>query len=281
MMKTVSQSGSAILWVLIGVALVSAIGVSMMNSSRPSTETITDQAGKARAAQSQDYSNAVNAAVKRLKLRGCTDDEISYETPNGNSSNPNAPDDESCHVFRVAGGQVQYIGDDTLASVKIVFVTSTVYNGNLGGAAGADAKCAERASAAGLSGIFKAWIADNTTSPATSFTQAATPYVLVDSTQIAADWADLIDGTLAAAINIDEYGNAGGGSQMVWTNADPDGTIGLTNSHCQNWTYAAPDVDYNTGEAGIRSMATSMWARGQFSTRRDCTEQHHLYCFQQ
>lgn len=278
MMKTVSQSGSAILWVLIGVALVSAIGVSMMNSSRPSTETITDQAGKARAAQAQDYSNAVNAAVKRLKLRGCADDEISYETPNGNSSNPNAPDDESCHVFRTAGGQVQFIGSDTTASEKRVFVTSTVYTGALGGLAGANAKCAERASAAGLNGVFKAWISDSTSSPATSFTQSATPYVLVDGTEIATDWADLTDGTsLNAAINIDEYGDPGSGSNLVWTNTTPNGTpVQSEGQSCENWTA----VVGGTIMAGARISATTHWTSGGLGLT-SCTQLHHLYCFQQ
>jgi len=35
---------------------------------------------------------------------------------------------------------------------KRIFVTSTTYDGNLGGLAGADAKCAARGAAAGLSG---------------------------------------------------------------------------------------------------------------------------------
>ncbi|HYL59494.1 MAG TPA: hypothetical protein VEU51_11520, partial [Candidatus Acidoferrales bacterium] len=39
-----------------------------------------------------------------------------------------------------------------------VFVTSSTFDGNLGGQAGADADCASLASGAGLAGTFKAWL---------------------------------------------------------------------------------------------------------------------------
>ena len=39
-----------------------------------------------------------------------------------------------------------------------VFVTSTTYTGNLGGLSGADSKCQARATAANLSGVWKAWL---------------------------------------------------------------------------------------------------------------------------
>jgi hypothetical protein len=275
MMKAVSQSGSAILWVLIGVALVSAIGVSMMNSSRPSTETITDQAGKARAAQAQDYSNTVNAAVKRLKLRGCTDDEISYETPNGNSSNPNAPDDESCHVFRTAGGQVQYVGDDAAAPSKKVFFTSIAYTGNLGGIAGANAKCNERAAAANLSGVYKAWISDDSSSPATTFVRSVVPYTLIDGTVIADNWDDLVDGSLQNTPNMDELGNTA--QPNIWTNTRADGTRYHTSTmrHCDNWT----DENTYMGILGVPIDTSGGWT---LDGSEDCNfTDARLYCFEQ
>ena len=42
-----------------------------------------------------------------------------------------------------------------------VFVTSQTFTGNLGGIAGADQKCQDLADAAGLPGIYKAWLADS------------------------------------------------------------------------------------------------------------------------
>lgn len=46
---------------------------------------------------------------------------------------------------------------------KRVFATRTQYSGALGGLTGADAKCALAATAAGLSGTYKAWLSDGTT----------------------------------------------------------------------------------------------------------------------
>ncbi|MCA9638983.1 MAG: DUF4215 domain-containing protein, partial [Myxococcales bacterium] len=79
-----------------------------------------------------------------------------------------------------------------------VFVTSTLYQGNLGGLAGADAKCQARAQAAGLPGTFLAWLSDNTNNPNTRFTKSMGPYVLVNGTKIANNYTDLTDGTLLA-----------------------------------------------------------------------------------
>jgi hypothetical protein len=66
--------------------------------------------------------------------------------------------------------------------VKRVFVTSTVYTGNLGGSAGADDKCQERADAAGLGGTFKAWLSATGTgnSAFDRLSHASVPYVRVD-----------------------------------------------------------------------------------------------------
>ena len=93
------------------------------------------------------------------------------------------------------------------AASKQVFVTSKTYSLGFGGVVGADKQCATLATAAGLSGTFKAWISDSTTSPATSFAQSSAPYKQVDGTVIANDWADLVDGVLAIGIKVDENGN--------------------------------------------------------------------------
>src|SRR3989344_7858176 len=46
---------------------------------------------------------------------------------------------------------------------KYVFLTSTIYDGNLGGISGADAKCQARANTFNLGGTWKAWISDSNT----------------------------------------------------------------------------------------------------------------------
>lgn len=80
--------------------------------------------------------------------------------------------------------------DCTKTPPRIVFVTSQVYNGNLGGLTGADAKCQAQAAAAKLPGTYKAWLSDSNGSPSTRMTKVAAPYVRTDGVMIAGSWSD-------------------------------------------------------------------------------------------
>jgi cysteine-rich repeat protein len=75
--------------------------------------------------------------------------------------------------------------------LRRVFVTSAVFTGDLGGRAGADAKCQAAAESASAPGTFRAWLSTNNGSPADDFVKSAVPYVRLDDVQVAADWQDL------------------------------------------------------------------------------------------
>jgi hypothetical protein len=171
---------------------------------------------------------------------------------------------------------------------KVVFVTSSRYNGNLGGIEGADEKCQSSADAAGLVGTFKAWISDRTgISPATNpdFTKYDGLYILPDKTVVADNWIDLTDGYLDHAIDQDEYGNSivvpeNSLESLVWTGTWFDGSpayyiIGFNN--CYDWTlsYLGGDED-----AGTISYVDSKWS---YLTTGGipCEIERRLYCFQQ
>lgn len=103
---------------------------------------------------------------------------------------------------------------------KLVFASSEVYSGNLGGLSGADTKCQTLAASAEIIGegrAFRAWLSDNQKDAASRLTHSLTPYILLDGTPIAANWADLTDGTLAHAIDrnekneVEERPRGGGG----------------------------------------------------------------------
>ena len=169
---------------------------------------------------------------------------------------------------------------------KTAFVTSTTHTGNFGGVAGADARCNERATAAGLTGTFKAWISDAATSPSTSFVQSALlPYVRTDGTQIASNWADLVDGTLGAPLKIDEFGNVVTQNNLngwAWTATNSNGT-GPVGSTCNNWTIANGS---NQGRKGNTSIAgannNGNWSSYHNPGSFNCKFQPaRLYCFQQ
>lgn len=100
-----NQSGSAILWILVAVALFGALNFAFNSSSRTGTSLLTDTEAEAYANQIIQYGNEVKNAVKRLTLRGCDDTEISFENNIVTTyTNTNAPTNRSCHVFDSAGG---------------------------------------------------------------------------------------------------------------------------------------------------------------------------------
>ncbi len=153
---------------------------------------------------------------------------------------------------------------------KVVFITSTRHFGNFGGVAAADAECAARASAAGLNGIFLAWLSDSTVTPAIRFTRSVLPYVRVDGTVIADDWADLTDGTLDNPILTDELGAAYTNSQ-AWTGTGSQGNAGA--SRCSDWTLTAL-----SGQVGYSNATGVAWTN---ETSVPCTVERRLYCVEQ
>src|SRR5258706_2338843 len=85
-----------------------------------------------------------------------------------------------------------------------VFLTSTMYDGDLGGVRGADAQCMARANAAGLGGAWRAWLSDSITPASAHIADAPGGYFLLDGTFVAAGLAALESGDLSHAIDLTE-----------------------------------------------------------------------------
>jgi cysteine-rich repeat protein len=168
--------------------------------------------------------------------------------------------------------------------IRRVFVTSSLHNGNLGGLAGADAICNMRAQEANLPGTYMAWISTDQRNgtPATRFTQSTEPYVRLDNVTVAANWADLVDGTLDNPINVTELGGAPplgnhqcaqGQDPIAWTGTNADGTF--TPGNCFNWNSTQPQAGI-WGQIDATSDFWSKWCQGGM-----CSWTASLYCFQQ
>jgi hypothetical protein len=163
------------------------------------------------------------------------------------------------------------------ACFKTVFVTSVAYGPNLGGLAGADAKCQTLAKVAGLPGIYKAWLSDGTASAAQRLTHATVPYLLVDGAVVATSWAGL-SGNLKVAINRTEKGTVLPPPQdpfdacRVWTNTKVGGAKYYDGSDCGSWS---SDI----GSAILGNYASTVnWT---VTCSGPCTFLAHLYCFEQ
>jgi len=146
----------------------------------------------------------------------------------------------------------------------------------LGGLKGADKICQDLATSAGLPGKYMAWLSNETTSPATRFSQSTLPYVLVDGTQIATDWKDLTDGSLAAPITVDENLQTSYG-KVVWSNTKADGSQYDDRHHCDNWLRTLPDVD--GVETGKSHLTNSAWSLAYLLYT--CNSTLRIYCFEQ
>ena len=173
-----------------------------------------------------------------------------------------------------------------------MFVTSASFTGDLvteaqtnfadcagvtTGIDGADCICQSLAEDAGLSDTYRAWLSnanDTSSSPLGRFNLATFPYVLVDGTQIAADFADLTDGTLDAGIDLDETGVQQSGT--VWSATETDGDFRTPTPFftCDNWSSKARD-----GQQGTIGDVGGSWTFN--GARRDCNTLARLYCFEQ
>jgi hypothetical protein len=155
---------------------------------------------------------------------------------------------------------------------KCVFVTSSDYAPDFGGAANADGICQTHASGAGLSGTYRAWVSGGGSSPSTRFTQAGVPYVLPDGTVVASNWSQLTSGNLTNPINRNEFNSASG--NRTWTGTLADGTE--SGVDCAGWT--TTDVD-SVGTSGSVGSTDTYWTAGPGYSH--CGLAHKLYCFQQ
>ncbi len=160
-------------------------------------------------------------------------------------------------------------------TAKKVFVTRALFTGKLGGLAGADAKCATAAAAAGLPGTFLAYLSTDTVAAATRVTGAG-PWSNAKGKLIFDGGASRWAGFPKAGLEIDEtggqvYGYEDGGSGTYWTGSDAQGVSGP--DHCKAWT----EEQNSYGVVGTKSTTGAAWVN---SGRIDCSRKQSLICFQ-
>lgn len=180
--------------------------------------------------------------------------------------------------------------DNCKIESKYVFVSSKRYNGDLGGLSGADTKCQTLAEAAGLPGVYKAWLSSSSESPSTRFSYWPGYYRRVDGVIVAHGWprAFYYHAPLEAPINkteingIIELGEVctTEAKAMVWSAGWPDGTTWdnfYPNDRCYDWT-ATTDGWSHWGDAND----VDRWSNNCSGNGADwCSRLAALYCFQQ
>ena len=156
----------------------------------------------------------------------------------------------------------------------LVFVTKAAFQGNLGGLAGADARCQTAAQRAGLPGVFRAWLSTSAEPAGARVVHKEVPYIMPGGVRVADNYLDLTDGRLAHPIDRTEYGDAVLSPFLARTATGPDGQA--LSPTCSDWTSRRR---YDGGAWGATD-SPSDWSRtGVFPGR--CDYLAHLYCLEQ
>lgn len=109
----VGQSGSAIIYILVAVALAGALTFAMTRSSQTGQGTLSQHQARQMAQEILDFGWSVERAVDRLRRNGCSENELSFEhsgnpgdIPNASYNNIETPLDGRCRIFHVNGGKL-------------------------------------------------------------------------------------------------------------------------------------------------------------------------------
>lgn len=160
----------------------------------------------------------------------------------------------------------------SVVTYNLMFATSTTYTGNLGGLAGGDTACAQRAAAAGLAGTYVAYLSTSGVD-AISRLAGGRGWVRMDGRPFADTPADIAAGRILYPPRLDELGaevvpSPSAISAMTGTldNGMRDAT-----STCSDWTATSGFV-----RTGLTEGGTLWWSSGGSG---GCADAKRLYCF--
>lgn len=105
-----AEQGSAIIYVLVAVALFAALSFAVSNISRQGgSADITDEIGGLAASEIMQSATSYRNAVRNARIEGCSDTDISFANNilSGYTNTNNPPD--RCKIFDRASGGVSYM----------------------------------------------------------------------------------------------------------------------------------------------------------------------------
>jgi hypothetical protein len=200
---------------------------------------------------------------------------------------------EQCDEGPGNGGEGN--GDDVACTsgcrwdARVVFVTSILVTGDLGGLATADAICKARAEAGGLGRpqSYMAWLSDASSGPLDRFVAIpAMKYVLPTGELVAESLTDLVIEGPGDGIRTDEFGVPVAPS-YVWTGTDNAGEPDAESDHCGGWGSAAEDLTALAGLSHLPHEPEGPWMEWQEQKAwttyqvRTCDKTARLYCVEQ
>jgi hypothetical protein len=147
----------------------------------------------------------------------------------------------------------------------------------------ADCICQEHAVRWGnLSGTYKAWLSDSTTSASSRLSHSSQPYVNRRGDLIAANWTALTNGTMQCT-DVTNYNESGDISSaqfnLVWTGTNASGNTYTGN--CSNWTSASAGASAWVGCASTDTGYPNFNGCWTGWGSRPCDDWNRLYCVEQ
>ena len=158
---------------------------------------------------------------------------------------------------------------------NIVFTTSTTQTAALGGLAGADAICAQRALAAGLAGTYRAWLSTSTVN-AIDRLGSASGWVRPDGKPFVNSVAEIAQGKVLYPPRLDEFGNDLGAGPVVMTATGRDGTLIAGTNYTTCGDFTSDVYDGKPLDSGLAS-ANSWWFT--YAVSVGCAGPARIYCF--
>lgn len=164
---------------------------------------------------------------------------------------------------------------------RYVFATANTFRGNFDEGIGdtgierADWLCRAWAHAEQLhiDSDYRAWLSDDTSTPAERFFHSPGRYIFPDGTVFANSWDELIAGNITEPPDWTEtMGKPMNGT--IWSNTLANGTLATDTEHCNQWTSNNEGV----GRIGGASLPNGQWS-DYFTI--PCDAENHLYCFEQ
>jgi hypothetical protein len=152
-----------------------------------------------------------------------------------------------------------------------IFITSALYDGNLGGLVGADSRCRGAAGAAGLGPGFVAVLSNSTTN---AMDRAPVTGEIRDTTGalVAPSASDLWEGRLTNAVLNDESGSAVVRNSTAWTGSDLGMAEPYSGMFCGDWTRS------DGGDSALQGNARARNYTWLYAWDVLCSEPAHLYC---
>jgi hypothetical protein len=123
-----NSSGNALVYILIAVGLLAALSGAVMRGGGGSVSKLTDDQKKLHATDIITYANTIANAVSQLKLRGISNSQLSFASPN-KSDYGTFDDAARAEVFNPSGGGIVYTEPNDAALIS-AFTQYEFYTGN-------------------------------------------------------------------------------------------------------------------------------------------------------